>query len=539
MSHKIIVSILIGLSIALPAFARTPNDPDYSEQWYLQQINASDAWDVATGTRNVVVAVLDSGIDLDHPDLVGNLWTNPGEIAGNGVDDDRNGYVDDNRGWDFVQDDNTPDPNRGGSYSVDGVAHGTVIAGLIGAVGNNGEGVAGVSWKTRIMSIRILDDVGSGESMNATKAIEYAIANGADVINLSFTGYEVDPQFERAVNEAYVAGIPIVAAVGNMNGGGLNVDETPVYPACFEGEKTDWVIGVAATTREDTKAVFSNYGANCTEISAPGEDLYGVMYQSDDWADFPDYYRDGWSGTSVAAPLVTGAIALLKSAYPSLTPSLLRTVLQLSADPLKERGTDAVGKLGAGRLNVGHAMEIAPAFAATASEETSGTTEMGTSPITGMPEEITSVTAETFIRSPGFDTVYYVDGDGSRHPLWDSQTFFTWNDSWDDVAWVTDATLPTLSLGEVLPPKPGVALVKIQSDPRTYVVEEGATMWHPILREITSEEIAIGMFGALWSDYVIDVEPTLFSHYQAGDAILSVESADVTLLKPRSSLQGL
>lgn len=365
MMKRILATALIGVSIASPILARTPDDPDFDRQWYLEKIGAPAAWDTATGSRDVVVAVLDSGVDLDHPDLEGNIWTNPNEVAGNGVDDDGNGYVDDNRGWDFVEDDNTPTPNRGGAYTEDGVAHGTVIAGLIGAVGNNGEGVSGVTWKVQIMSLRILDNVGSGESADAREAIEYAIANGADVINLSFTGYEVDTAFERTVNEAYAAGIPVVAAVGNLEGGGLNIDDTPVYPACFAGEKADWVIGVAATTQEDTKAEFSNYGANCTELSAPGEDIYGTMYQNDDWDDFQEYYEDGWSGTSVAAPLVTGAVALLKSAFPSLTPSLVRTVLQLSVDPLKERGTDAVGKLGAGRLNVGRAMEIAPAFAGT------------------------------------------------------------------------------------------------------------------------------------------------------------------------------
>ena len=535
MLWKICLFTLILASFALPAIARTPNDTDYSEQWYLEKIGAPAAWDVATGTHDVVVAVLDSGVDLDHPDLVANFWSNPGEIAGNGVDDDGNGYVDDNRGWDFVEEDNTPEPTRGGAYTDDGVAHGTVIAGLIGAVGNNGQGISGVSWRVSIMSLRVLDDVGSGDSADARRAIEYAIENGANVINLSFTGYEVDQAFEQAVNEAYVAGIPVIAAVGNVNGGGINVDETPVYPACFVGERADWVIGVAATTKEDTKTDFSNYGSTCTELSAPGEDLFGTMYQNDDWADFPDYYHGGWSGTSVAAPLVTGAVALLKSAFPSLTPSLMRTVLQLSVDPLKESGTDATGKLGAGRLNVGRAMEIAPAFAGMAAGGALPGS-MGISPITGEQEEITSITPGAFIRSPGFDTVYYVDGGYNRHPLWDQQTFFTWNDSWDDVVWVTDATLPTLPLGNVLPPKPGVVLVKIQSDARAYVVENGATLWRPILRELTSEDVAAGMFGANWGDFVIDVEPTLFSHYQAGDPIVSVEPADLSALKTRLSL---
>src|SRR3989338_6603632 len=140
MIQKTIAALLIGLVFALPALARTPDDSRYGEQWYLEKISAPAAWDVATGTRDVIVAVLDSGVDLDHPDLAANLWTNLGEIAGNGADDDQNGYVDDVRGWDFIDDDATPAPNQNGAWTTDGVAHGTVIAGLIGAVGNNGKG---------------------------------------------------------------------------------------------------------------------------------------------------------------------------------------------------------------------------------------------------------------------------------------------------------------------------------------------------------------------------------------------------------------
>jgi len=532
MPQKILISILIGLCAAIPVFARVPNDPDYSEQWYLDKINAPEAWDIATGTRDTVVAVLDSGVDFDHPDLVVNLWTNFKEIDANGVDDDGNGYVDDGSGWDFVDNDNTAEPNLSADWATEGAAHGTVIAGLIGAVGNNSVGVSGVSWKTRIMPLRILDSEGAGESQNATKAILYAIENGADVINLSFTGFDVDPEFEQAVNEAYLAGIPVIAAVGNKDGGGMNLDKTPLYPACFEGKRTDWVIGVAATTEIDTKAEFSNYGADCTEISAPGVDIYGLMYQEDDEATLSDLYSGGWSGTSVAAPLVSGAVALLKSAYPSLTPSLVRTVLQLSADPIKEKGTAAAGKLGAGRLNIGRAFEIAPSFASAAA----GEPETGLSPITGLPEEITPVKAGTFIRSAGFTTVYYVDTDETRHPLWDTQTYFTWNDSWDDVVWVTDATLATLPLGEALPPKPGVVLVKIPGDQRTYAVEDGDTMWRPTLREIPSEDVAVNLYGANWADYIIDLDPVLFSHYEIGDPLTSVDRVDASLLKDRLSL---
>ncbi len=357
-----VLALVASLCSSRTAFARTSDDPLYGEQWYLDKISAPAAWDATVGSNDVVVAVLDSGVDPDHPDLVDNLWTNPGEIPDNGKDDDGNGYVDDVRGWDFVGDDNSPEPDANTeAFEKEGVAHGTVIAGIIGAVGNNGVGVSGVAWHVRIMPVRILDDVGSGDSQDATKAIAYAIKNGADVINLSFTGYDIDSRFETAVNEAYVAGIPVVAAVGNYQDMGLDLNETPVYPACFVGAKADWVIGVAATDENDAKAGFSNYGSDCTEIAAPGVDMFNVMYENPSWDGFRRAYAGGWGGTSVSAPVVTGAIALLKSAYPSLSPSLVRTVLQLSADPVRD-ATISPGALGTGRLNVARALEIAPAF---------------------------------------------------------------------------------------------------------------------------------------------------------------------------------
>ncbi len=368
--RRIVATVLLGLFVCTPVFARVPNDPLYNKQWYLDKIGAPAAWDIGIGTQQTVVAVLDSGVDPDHPDLVGNIWVNPGEIAGNGIDDDGNGYVDDVHGWDFVDGDNTPEPDVSDASTVDGVAHGTVVAGVIGAVGNNGEGISGVSWQTRIMPLRILDDYGSGDSGKAREAIAYAVKNGANVINLSFTGFDADKALQSDIHNAFDAGVSVVAAVGNDNHGGLNLDDTPVYPVCFGEGGDDWVIGVAATTEGDTKADFSNYGSNCTDISAPGVDVFGTMYQNDAWIDFPSYYEGGWAGTSVASPIVAGAVALLKSAYPSLTPSLIRTILQLSVDPLREKGTDAVGKLGPGRLNVGRAMQIAPSFAATAASST-------------------------------------------------------------------------------------------------------------------------------------------------------------------------
>jgi hypothetical protein len=212
----------------------------------------------------------------------------------------------------------------------------------------------------------------------------------------------------------------------------------------------------------------------------------------------------------------------------------VRTVLQLSVDPIQDQ-TIEPGDLGAGRLNIARAMEIAPSFAGESSAGPS-TATTGLSPVTGEEETISTVAPGMFIRSPSFSTVYYVDEDYTRHPLWDRQTYFTWNDSWDEVTWVTDATLPTMPLGAVLPPKPGVALIKIQSDPRVFAVEEGATMYRPALREILNEPTARNLYGPFWNDYVIDLEPTLFSHYTVGEAMSADDAVDRSILKTREEL---
>jgi len=548
-----LAAVLIGWSLLVqPALAYTPNDPRLGEQWYLQTIGAPSAWDLATGSADVVVAVLDSGFDMNHPDLSANIWSNTNEIAGDGVDNDQNGYVDDTSGWDFVQGDNTPEPDEGESNNADAVVHGTAIGGVIGAMGDNSEGVAGLAWNIRLMPLRILDNFGAGNSDDARLAVRYAVDNGADVINLSFTGFEIDPSFSAAVEDAFEAGVVIVAAVGNTDGGGTDLDETPIYPACFRDADDDWVIGVTATTDADVKADFSNYGSDCADIAAPGEGIFSTTYQNPDWDEFTEAYEGGWSGTSIASPMVAGAAALLKSAYPSLRPTDVLTILQLSVDPIAA-GSEASGELGAGRLNVGRALQIAPSFVTTpeappADEDagivrdalghrvapSSGT--QAPSPVTGELQDVSDVYPGWFVRSESFDTVYYIDEDLRRHPFWDAQTFFTWASDWDEVVWVTDATLSTLSIATPLVPKPGVVLVKIQSDPSVYAVESGATIWSPVLRLISSETIAVQMYGEVWSEYVLDVDATLFPRYEYGADIETVERVDTSILRSRSQI---
>ena len=322
-----LLSILFLPSIVL---ASTPNDPDYSEQWYLDQIQAPAAWEITTGSHNVIVAVLDAGTDLDHPDLESNLWQNSGEIADNDKDDDHNGYIDDVSGWDFVDNDNDSSPNDGSSADVDAVSHGTLIAGLVGAVGDNRKGVAGVNWDVTVMPIRMLNEDGAGSSTEAIDAVEYAVAMGADVINLSFAGDSDDSRLRDAIRDAYRAGVVIVAAMGNEN---QDTDRRPVYPACYFSATEDWVIGVGSTDSDDFRSVFSNYGGDCLDLSAPGEDIYGLAFEEPSDG-FNDDYLGGWSGTSMSSPLVAGAAALLLSAYSDLTPEDITNVLKLSVDPI-------------------------------------------------------------------------------------------------------------------------------------------------------------------------------------------------------------
>ncbi len=516
---KIITLVFILSIFPLIVSAQTPNDPDFYDQWYLDKISAQEAWDITTGSKEVIVAVLDSGVDIDHPDLKENIWVNTGEIPDNGVDDDKNGFIDDVYGWDFVDDDNSVMPDTSEDASFEAVSHGSLVAGLIGAVGNNAEGVVGVNWNVRIMPVRMLDKEGAGSSYDASDAIDYAVANGADIINLSFSGLNSDTFLQTTVHDAYERGVLIVAALGNDD---LDVNETPVYPACYKSETGDWVIGVAASNIFDKKALYSNYGSVCTDISAPGSDIYGVNY-FDPTSGFNDAYLDGWSGTSMASPLVSGAAALIKSEYSQASPSDIKTILQLSVDPLSMNNPLRT-EMGAGRLNIASAFSIAETYFESINEAQHG----------AEPEE----TAEV-IRGNSFSTVYDISGDGRRAFI-NSTTYFTYYDSFDAVDGVDDDYLTNFDLTGLVLPKPGVVLVKIQSIPTVYALEENVDdMFSPFLREIESELIAVEMYGNNWADYVIDIEPTFFSHFSWGMPIYSPESVDLSIMKTRNELAQL
>lgn len=307
--------------------AVTPNDPLYAGQWGLVQIAAPAAWEMVTGTAQVVIAVVDSGMDTAHSDLVANLWVNPGEVPSNGVDDDNNGYVDDVYGWNFVSDDND---------ITDSYGHGTQVAGVLAAVTDNGLGGAGVCWHCRIMPVKVMADSGLSNYSDVAAGVRYAADKGAQVINLSLGGYAYSNALREAVEYATSQGAVVVGGAGNDS---VN---TPFYPAAYER-----VLAVAGTTRTDTKALSSNYGV-WVDLDAPAVEIT-TTYLGGDWGPA--------SGTSMAAPFVAGVAALIRSRQPGWSAALVRNQLVQTADPLDTLNPAYAGQLGAGRVNAAQAMQ--------------------------------------------------------------------------------------------------------------------------------------------------------------------------------------
>jgi subtilisin family serine protease len=242
-------------------------------------IDALEAWDVTTGSSDVVVAVVDTGVDIHHPDLAANIWTNLGEIPGNGIDDDGNGYIDDVNGWDFSAGDNDP---------RDAYGHGTHVAGTIAAAGNNAAGVTGVSWSAKIMALRFLDAWGNGSTADAIAAIEYANAMGADIINNSWGGSGYLQSLKDAIDASAAL---VVCAAGNS---AKNNDKTPFYPSSYSSPN---IISVAASDQDDALAYFSNYGAVSVDVAAPGTNIYSTVPGRETvWEDnFDDGNINGWT----------------------------------------------------------------------------------------------------------------------------------------------------------------------------------------------------------------------------------------------------
>lgn len=314
-----------------------PNDTNLNNQWGLNSISAYQAWQYGTGSKNVVVAVIDSGIDLTHNDLKNNIWTNIGEIPNDGIDNENNGFVDDVHGWNFANNTNNVQDNYG---------HGTHIAGIIGAEANNSLGVAGINWNVSIMPLKFMDDSGFGSTGGALSAMNYILMMkqkynvNVVVANASWGG---GTGFSNVLNEQISklndAGITLTVAAGNN---GSDNDITARYPSCYN---VDNIISVGAlSSNQITLASFSNYGKNSVDIAAPGGMIYSTISHN-------NYAY--MSGTSMAAPQVAGAVALLKSVKPGLSVSEIKNAIFSSVDKISEL-FDKVYT--GGRLNIARAV---------------------------------------------------------------------------------------------------------------------------------------------------------------------------------------
>lgn len=343
----------------------TPNDPSYYQQWGLANdgtfslsparagadLDMPAAWALSQGDTTVVVAVIDSGCKLDHPEVASRLWVNRAEIPNNGLDDDNDGYVDDRLGWDFAYNDNRP---------ADDYGHGTNVTGIVGAQGNNGLGLAGVDWNCRLMVLKALNAQAFGYYSWWASALYYAADHGAQVVNMSMGGDTPSSALQAAVSYAAQRNVLVVASMGNFN------SSVPYYPAAIAG-----VLAVGATNPNDARAVpffwnatsGSSYGPHISVV-APGNYIYGLDYQAN------TNYNTYWGGTSQAAPHVAGLAALLRARRPSLTRTQLRALIETTAaDQVGNPAEDVPGwdpYYGHGRVDAAAALAAVPLSAAAA-----------------------------------------------------------------------------------------------------------------------------------------------------------------------------
>jgi len=323
----------------------TPNDTQFSSLWGLNNtgqtggtfdadIDAPEAWNSFTGSPNMVVADIDTGLDMTHPDIAANVYTNPGELPGNGLDDDGNGFVDDMHGWDFAYNDNDPSDT-----DIVCNGHGTHTAGTIGAVGNNGVGVTGVNWQVKIMPLKIFKSFGGAcgaSTSDIIMAVNYAASMGVRVSNNSY-GSNTASQPEKDAIGAWKS--IFVAAAGNS---GQNTDNFPQYPAAYDLPN---IISVAATDHNDSMAFFSNFGMTSVDLGAPGVAILSTT---------PGNTYGILSGTSMSAPHVTGAATLLMAKDPTLTVNEVKWRILAGVDPA------ALPVATGGRLNINNTFLLPP-----------------------------------------------------------------------------------------------------------------------------------------------------------------------------------
>jgi thermitase len=344
----------INIKESLIPLSTFPNDPFFFRQWGLNNdgtfslspsivgadVNMVEAWDITVGSSNVVMAVIDSGIKMDHPEFAGRILVNQLELN-NGIDDDNNGYIDDILGWDFVNNDNDPTDDHG---------HGTNVTGIAVANSNNGIGYTGVDWNCKLLPLKVLNQNNSGFNSNIIASIYYAINRGAHVISISIGGSGFSTIYENAILAAYNQNIPVIACMMNFN------NNVSYYPAAFSSS-----IAVGSTNSNDYRSVpffwsptsGSNYG-NHIDVVGPGNFIYGLSHTSN------TNYNTYWGGTSQATPLVSGIVSLMLSIQPNLTVEEIRSILRNTAqDQVGNPNEDVLGWdqfYGSGRVNAFEAL---------------------------------------------------------------------------------------------------------------------------------------------------------------------------------------
>jgi len=314
------------------------NDSLSASQWSIASTSLNEAWNYSTGNKNVVIATIDSGMDLNHEDLKNNVWKNYGEIENDGIDNDNNGFIDDINGWNFIDDNNNVQDYYG---------HGTHVAGIIGAEGNNNLGVAGVNWNVSIMPLKMIDNAGVGHTYAAIKAIDYLVKmkleHGVNIVAVNNSwggtlGFS-DSTF-AAMQKLNDAQILSVCAAGNS---GSNSDITPRYPSSYN---VDNIIAVASISSSNTLSTFSNYGKSSVDVAAPGGGILSTFLNNT--------YRY-LNGTSMAAPFIAGTIGLIKSIKPDISMSDIKSAIIDSADQIYSMADKLLG----GKINVSSAIKHA------------------------------------------------------------------------------------------------------------------------------------------------------------------------------------
>jgi len=385
---QLFVRMLDGNIPMAPATADNPDipskgsggsgaDPLYNKQWGMNQMKVRESWSKTSGDPKVVVAVIDTGVDYTHEDLVDNMWRNPGETgvdangkdkATNGIDDDGNGFIDDVVGWDFAGNDNKPYDLTASLFDMiisgGNPGHGTHCAGNVAARGNNGKGVSGVAPNVKIMALRFITEKGQGTTSDAIKSIKYAIQNGAKVMSNSWGSEGDDPQdsdsqaLKDTIQYAQDKGVLFIAAAGNGHQGkgyDNDTDAKPGFPASYSH---DIIISVAAIDEAGNLGSFSNWGAKSVDIGAPGVKVFSTVTQdvkyTDTVIDIPGLLTATWDGTSMATPHVAGAAALYISAHPEAN---WRDVKSALLNSVKRTGVLNGKVVSGGQLDVGKLME--------------------------------------------------------------------------------------------------------------------------------------------------------------------------------------